>query len=85
MILIGGLVSSGEIIGGKKTEKKKKKKKVQFAADVKEPIGNGEQYRREHRKSSSGIQRVSCGMPGNHMALYSGIMRDRLQRMEYSY
>ena len=81
MVLVRGFV--GEITGGKKTEKNKKKK-VQFAADVKEPMGDGEQYRRERRKSS-GVQSVSCGMPANRMALYSGIMRDRLQRMEYSY
>ncbi|CDO98146.1 unnamed protein product [Coffea canephora] len=71
--------------GGKKGEKNKKKKRVQFAADVKEPSRNGEDYRREHGRKSTRIQSVSCGMPANRVALYSGILKDRLQRTEFSY
>ncbi|KAL3528866.1 hypothetical protein ACH5RR_008188 [Cinchona calisaya] len=75
--------------GGKKGEKsKKKKKRVKFAEDVKEPSGNGEEYRREHsmKKKSNRIQTVSCAlMPANRVALYSGILKDRLQRTEFSY
>ncbi|KAF8400640.1 hypothetical protein HHK36_013939 [Tetracentron sinense] len=73
---------------GKKREKKKKR--VQFADDVVDPIGNSEEFRRrEQRKSlrlnhvcqSSRVQR----MPANQMALYNGILRDRVQRMACSY
>lgn len=74
--------------GGKKGDKNKKKKRVKFAADVKEPSGNGKEYRREHSKNSkmsTKIQTVSCGMPANRMALYSGILKDRLLRTEFSY
>ncbi|KAL6996607.1 hypothetical protein U1Q18_006738, partial [Sarracenia purpurea var. burkii] len=76
---------------GKKRGSKKKKKKVQFAEGVKDKIGNGEEYRKEQHKRSStlGTQR-SCrgeiqGMPENRVALYSGILRGRLQRMDCSY
>lgn len=59
---------------------------------MKEPSGNGEVYRREHRKSS-GVQTSCCGtevfdppaLPANRAALYNGILKDRLQRTAYSY
>lgn len=82
---------------GKK--KKNRKKRVQFAEDVKETKGNGEVYRRQHCNSNCKINSdqiqtsSSCAnqilelkkMPANRVALYSGILRDRLHRMAYSY
>ncbi|KAK4428014.1 hypothetical protein Salat_1570400 [Sesamum alatum] len=72
---------------------KRKKKRVQFADDVKDTKGNGELYRRGHRKYCAEIQSNRCGnevlgrrkMPANRAALYSGILRDRVQRMGCSY
>ncbi|KAI3455324.1 hypothetical protein Pfo_011987 [Paulownia fortunei] len=82
-------LSSGSKIGEKEQKKKKKKKRVHFADDVKDSRGNGELYRREHRKSAE-IQKTSCGneilgfqkMPANRVALYSGILKDRVQRTD---
>ncbi|KAF8011652.1 hypothetical protein BT93_J2054 [Corymbia citriodora subsp. variegata] len=78
--------------GGKNKErKKKKKKKVRFADDVKEPRGNGDEFRMKMKKTinSSPVKR-SCrseipGIPANRIALYSGILRDRANRMECSH
>ncbi|KAI3463402.1 hypothetical protein Pfo_020065 [Paulownia fortunei] len=80
--------------GSRKREKeqKKKKKRVQFADDVKDSRGNTNKlYQKKHRKSAE-LQNTSCGnevlgfqkMPPNRVALYSGILKDRVQRMEYS-
>ncbi|XP_010254400.1 PREDICTED: uncharacterized protein LOC104595386 [Nelumbo nucifera] len=76
---------------GKKRDKKKKR--VHFAEDVVDPIGNSEEFRREHRKKSLSLNQVCRsenrsvvqGMPRNRMALYNGILRDRVQRMTCSY
>ncbi|KAL2462748.1 hypothetical protein Fot_53985 [Forsythia ovata] len=73
--------------------KKSQKKRVQFAVDVKDSSGNNEVYRKTHRKHREVPQSTSCGteilelqgMPANHMALYSGILKDRVQKTEYSY
>ncbi|XP_022144989.1 uncharacterized protein LOC111014521 [Momordica charantia] len=79
----------------KEKEKKKKKKRVHFADDVVDPIGNGEDFRRHHeiasnncdstppsQKSGGGGDR---GMPANRVALYNGILRDRVvHRFAYS-
>ncbi|XAR50553.1 hypothetical protein NMG60_11004908 [Bertholletia excelsa] len=67
--------------GGKRGQKKKKR--VQFAEGVK---GNGGEKPAVPAPGS----RRSCrdeirGMPANRAALYSGILRDRTQRMECSY
>ncbi|KAL3633044.1 hypothetical protein CASFOL_026028 [Castilleja foliolosa] len=78
---------------GKKKREKEEKKRVRFANDVKDSNGDGELYRKTHRKKCAEIQIKSCGneivgiekMPQNRAALYSGILRDRVQRMEYSY
>ena len=76
--------------GKNKDRAKKKKKRVHFAADVKSSSGNGEEYRREHMRKYTETRIKSCGneivgMPGNRMALYTGILKDRVQRMEFSY
>ncbi|CAH9075716.1 unnamed protein product [Cuscuta epithymum] len=68
-------------------KKRKKEKKVSFAEGVKESIRKGEEYRRGFRK----VNRRSCGgvvnrgMPANHAALYTGVLKDRSLRLEYSY
>lgn len=72
-------------------KKERKKKRVQFAANVKEPRGDGKEYRKERMKPSKA--EISCrneiretrGMPENRIALYNGILRDRVQRMQCSY
>ncbi|XP_010250113.1 PREDICTED: uncharacterized protein LOC104592440 [Nelumbo nucifera] len=76
---------------GKKRDKKKKR--VHFAEDVVDPIGNSEEFRREHSRKSLTLNQacrsenrsVAQGMPANRMVLYNGILRDRLQRMACSY
>ncbi|XP_022889712.1 uncharacterized protein LOC111405175 [Olea europaea var. sylvestris] len=78
---------------GSKNRQKKKKKKVQFAGDVKDSIGDSEVYRKKHRNHREFVRSTSCGteilesqgMPANHVALYSGILKNRVQRMENSY
>lgn len=78
-------------VAEEKKRERKKKKKVQFAENVKEPSGNGEEYRKGHMKSRD-IERscrVEIGevrrMPENRTALYSGILKNRVQRMQCSY
>ncbi|XP_024021902.1 uncharacterized protein LOC112091753 [Morus notabilis] len=69
---------------GDKKKGEKKKKKVQFAENVKE-----NQYKKKRSRMESeycrdeipGIQ----GMPANRAALYRGILKDRVQRIECSY
>ncbi|XVF26587.1 hypothetical protein REPUB_Repub14bG0030600 [Reevesia pubescens] len=78
---------------GKKRDKKKKK--VQFAENVKETSGNGDEYRKEqHRKlvaatETEGKRKVDRffrnEMPANRIALYNGILRDRVHKMQCSY
>ncbi|XP_019168721.1 PREDICTED: uncharacterized protein LOC109164651 [Ipomoea nil] len=91
-ILRSCLTSSSGGDRNKESEKKsksksKKKKRVQFAEDVKDTIGNGEEYRRQFELGNN--QRRRClgnkGMPENRVALYAGVLKDRVQRMEYSY
>ncbi|KAG7018354.1 hypothetical protein SDJN02_20222 [Cucurbita argyrosperma subsp. argyrosperma] len=72
-------------------EEEKKKKKVRFAEDVKEPKGNGEEYRREHdervamaeRRTSSSCCRNE--IPANRVALYNGILKQRSLRTQCSF
>ncbi|KAL8457110.1 hypothetical protein ACS0TY_035085 [Phlomoides rotata] len=73
--------------GSRKEERKRKR--VKFAEDVRDSKGNGELYRKQHRKSAE-IQKNCCAnelqkIPPNRAALYSGILRDRVQRIECSY
>lgn len=75
-------------------KKRRKKKKVHFAEDVVDPIGNSEEYRKSHKanfnKYSSPTTNLKKGrkiqeMPANRLALYNGILRDRvLQKVAYS-
>ncbi|CAA0816479.1 Unknown protein [Striga hermonthica] len=75
---------------GKEQRKNGQTKRVRFANDVKDSKGNGELYRKAGRKF---VGKNSCceevlgipKMPPNRAVLYSGILRDRVQRMEYSY
>ncbi|XP_030971989.1 uncharacterized protein LOC115992081 [Quercus lobata] len=79
--------------GEKKRERKKKK--VQFAENVKEPSGNGEEYRKgQMQMKLSKFIEENCrnkiptigGMQENRTALYNGILKDRVrvQRMQCS-
>ncbi|KAK3219392.1 hypothetical protein Dsin_013362 [Dipteronia sinensis] len=73
---------------GKK--KQKKKKRVHFAENVKETSGNGEEYRREQSKKFT-TNKVDTNticrneIPANRIALYNGIIRDRVHRVQCSY
>ncbi|XP_022756484.1 uncharacterized protein LOC111304225 isoform X2 [Durio zibethinus] len=82
------------ISSGKKMEKKKKKK-VHFAEDVMDPRGDGEEFRRQVKNPGSNNSPAAlnsapkfkkiAGMPANRVALYNGILRDRVvQRLTYS-
>ena len=73
-------------------KRERKKKRVQFAENVKEPSGNGKEFRKEKRKKFAGVQRPCRNeisgipkMPENQAVLYSGILRDRGHRMACSY
>ncbi|PSS13853.1 hypothetical protein CEY00_Acc14465 [Actinidia chinensis var. chinensis] len=80
---------------GKKREKKKKK--VQFAEDVMDPVGNSEDFRKQHSNCNRNIDDLPSkpreggggvrDMPANRVALYNGMLRDRLvhRRLAYSY
>ncbi|KAI4379471.1 hypothetical protein MLD38_005765 [Melastoma candidum] len=87
--------SSGErggIMGDNKS-KKKKKKRVRFAKDVVDPgmVANSSSMPEDDEGGSGGDIATSSGdkvrgIQANRMALYNGILRDRVhQRMAYSY
>lgn len=71
-----------------KRREKKKKRRVHFAEDVVDPIGNSEEFRKRrlHRNHKPApAPATNCGrsnkvreMPANRMALYNGILRDRV-------
>ncbi|MED6179889.1 hypothetical protein PIB30_004944 [Stylosanthes scabra] len=79
---------------GKKSVKKKKR--VHFAEDVTDSCGDGEEFRRRMKSNLESESKVeTCGngerrrrgrgMPENRVALYNGILRDRVaQRLAYS-
>ncbi|KAL2332464.1 hypothetical protein Fmac_020045 [Flemingia macrophylla] len=66
-----------------KKRERKKKKKVKFAENVK----GGEEGKEQKRVSSNCRHETSAssGMQANRIALYNGILRDRVHRMECSY
>ncbi|CAN8321572.1 unnamed protein product [Cochlearia groenlandica] len=74
----------------KKTKQRKKKKKVKFAEDVKEPKGNGEEYRRRRIVPEPVSKPEKTGlvcrndMPANRIALYNGLLRDKVHRIQCS-
>ncbi|KAK3004933.1 hypothetical protein RJ639_017977 [Escallonia herrerae] len=71
--------------GGKRG--RRVKKSVRFADSVKDPSGNGEEFRKYQRRRSP-RRGASCGieaLPENGLALYEGIVRDRVHRVECSY
>ncbi|XP_059645732.1 uncharacterized protein LOC132287210 [Cornus florida] len=65
--------------------RERKKKRVQFADSVKD----GEELRKEKKRKSKRSWWTENpeihGIPGNRVALYNGILRDRVPRMECSY
>ena len=74
---------------------------MHFAEDVVDSCKDGEEFRRQHcvsrnplRSNSESKVQKGCsnggaeirGMPANRVALYNGILRDRVaQRLAYSY
>ncbi|KAF2299667.1 hypothetical protein GH714_002289 [Hevea brasiliensis] len=72
---------------------------LRSSENVKDTKGNGDEYRREKEKSlfanqekEKSITRIcrneipgTHGMPANRIALYNGILRDRVHRIECSY
>ncbi|KAK6151776.1 hypothetical protein DH2020_014411 [Rehmannia glutinosa] len=76
-------------------KEKKKKKRVHFAEGVVDPIGNSDEYRKMRSNNSNGHHNsfkysLKKGgkveeMPANRVALYNGILRDRVfHRVAYS-
>ncbi|KAM7254332.1 hypothetical protein ACFE04_032014 [Oxalis oulophora] len=76
-----------------KRKLKKKKKRVHFADNVKLEDGNGELYRKEQMKKLTKVDQFinsnnncrSHEIPANRVALYNGILRDRVHRIECSF
>ncbi|KAJ4718387.1 Cytochrome P450 family protein [Melia azedarach] len=74
----------------KKRQRKKQKKRVHFAENVKDTAGNGKEYRNlMNKKFTNTVDRICRneipGIPANRAALYNGILRDRVHRMQCSY
>ncbi|XP_077229306.1 cytochrome P450 family protein [Tasmannia lanceolata] len=74
----------------KREKKTKKKKRVHFADNLVELFGEADEFKREDNSSLEFNQvqvPKKCKnrkMPANRMALYNGILQDRLQRMACS-
>ncbi|KAK9677200.1 hypothetical protein RND81_11G127400 [Saponaria officinalis] len=73
-------LSSEKLTGGSK----KKKKRVKFADNVDEKWvdKNGEKKKNEGFFNREKKRTKFCGMPANRAALYHGILRDRVHRVE---
>ncbi|MED6143596.1 hypothetical protein PIB30_007541 [Stylosanthes scabra] len=72
----------------RKLSNKKKNKRVQFAENIVEIIERSEEEEERNWKrvaSRSSNCRNVPEMPANRIALYNGILRDRVHRMECSY
>ncbi|XP_073128585.1 uncharacterized protein [Henckelia pumila] len=68
----------------------RRRKRVRFAEDVKKQLDSTRDWNGKFGKKVGEIERnIPCGrnnmMPANRVALYSGILKNRFQRMEYSY
>lgn len=76
--------------GEMKVERKEKKKmkKVKFADNVKEERDGREKEERkkQYRKARNCREEMEeiMRMPANRMALYNGILKDRLRKIKYS-
>ncbi|KAL2340467.1 hypothetical protein Fmac_008407 [Flemingia macrophylla] len=84
--ILRSCISSDE---NKRGKRNKQKKRVHFADDVVDSRGDGEEYKRQHTNSFySKSESKNCDvreMPANRVALYKGILRDRVaQRLTYS-
>ncbi|KAK9690382.1 hypothetical protein RND81_09G123700 [Saponaria officinalis] len=71
-------LSSGKLKGN---NSKRKKKKVKFAEDVKEEIIEVKKKKNDKIIRTKKMSEF-CNMPANRAALYHGILRDRLHRVE---
>ncbi|XP_065860304.1 uncharacterized protein [Euphorbia lathyris] len=69
----------------RKERSKKKKKRVKFAENVKDTKGNGEEYRKEKEKIDRICRNDINKIHANRLALYNGILRDRVHRPQCSY
>ncbi|GMH22196.1 hypothetical protein Nepgr_024039 [Nepenthes gracilis] len=75
---------------GKRDERdrktKKKKKRVQFSDDVMATRRKTENFKRERKsmRIDKSCRTEIRGMPANRVALYNGILRDRIHRIECS-
>ncbi|KAK7325244.1 hypothetical protein VNO77_29403 [Canavalia gladiata] len=75
-----------------KKKERKKNKKVQFADNVKEAGERSEVVSEEKQSKQNRVSSIcrhetseTRGIPANRIALYNGILRDRVHRMECSY
>lgn len=78
----------------KRERKKKKKKRVQFAESVKEAsevevaVAGEEKQGKRNRVVARKCRHETAeirGIPANRIALYNGILRDRVHRTQCSY
>ncbi|GAB2293618.1 hypothetical protein Dimus_027831 [Dionaea muscipula] len=69
-----------------KRKERRTQKRVKFAEDVKEKSGKAAKKEQRRRPCRSEVPAaVIHGMPANRVALYHGILRDRVYRIQCSY